>query len=79
MLGAVKTEFGKFGEVLDKVKKQLGTASRTIDQAGVRTRAMERRLRSVEQLPETDTRDVLGLTAGDDDELELGGEVEDGE
>ena len=81
VLGAVKTEFGKFGGVLDKVKKQLGTASRTIDDAGVRTRAMERRLRSVEQLPESDSQEVLGLSSGGDEELDLtedqGGEVED--
>jgi DNA recombination protein RmuC len=64
VLGAVKTEFGKFGDVLDKVKKQLATASRTIDQAGVRTRAMERKLRSVEQLPDADTPEVLGLPSG---------------
>lgn len=64
VLGAVKTEFGKFGDVLDKVKKQLTTASRTIDQAGVRTRAMERKLRSVEQLPDADTPEILGLPPG---------------
>jgi len=51
VLAAVKNEFGKFGGVLDKVKKQLATASRTIDQTGVRTRAMERTLRDVENLP----------------------------
>jgi DNA recombination protein RmuC len=51
VLAAVKTEFGRFGGVLDKVKKQLATASRTIDQTGVRTRAMERTLRNVEKLP----------------------------
>ena len=51
VLGAVKTEFGKFGEVLDRVKKQLNTASKTLDETGVRSRAMERSLRVVEQLP----------------------------
>jgi DNA recombination protein RmuC len=51
ILSAVKTEFGKFGNVLNKVKKQLNTASNTIDQTGVRTRAMERKLREVEELP----------------------------
>ena len=63
VLGAIKTEFGKFGDVLDKVKRQLNTASRTIEQTGVRSRAMERRLRSVEQLPETEASAVLSLTA----------------
>jgi DNA recombination protein RmuC len=61
VLGAVKTEFGKFGDVLGKVKKQLGTASRTIDEAETRTRAMERKLRSVQELPEDDTEALLQL------------------
>jgi DNA recombination protein RmuC len=61
VLAAVKTEFGKFGGVLDKVKKQLSTASRTIEETGVRTRAMERRLREVEQLPSDAAADVLNL------------------
>lgn len=64
VLGAVKTEFGKFGEVLDRVKRQLATASNTIDQTAVRTRAMERRLRAVEQLPGTDAAAVLELPPG---------------
>jgi DNA recombination protein RmuC len=64
VLGAVKTEFGKFGEVLSKVKRQLGTVSRTIDQAEVRTRAMERKLRDVQQLPENDAGDLLALDPG---------------
>ena len=67
VLAAVKTEFGKFAGVLEKVKRQLGTASRTIEQTGVRTRAMERRLRSVEQLPDADAVDLLGITEHDDD------------
>lgn len=61
VLGAVKTEFGKFADVLGKVKRQLDVASRTIDETGVRTRAMERRLRSVEQLPEADAASILDL------------------
>ncbi|MFO7712901.1 DNA recombination protein RmuC, partial [Desulfosarcina sp.] len=65
VLGAVKTEFGKFGEVLDTVKRQLDTASRTIEQTGVRSRAMERKLRSVAQLPEAEASDLLSLPAED--------------
>jgi DNA recombination protein RmuC len=61
VLGAVKTEFGKFGDVLGKVKKQLGTASRTIDAAETRTRAMERKLRAVEQLPDQEADSLLRL------------------
>lgn len=63
ILAAVKTEFGKFGEVLDKVKRQLNTASRTIEETSVRTRAMERRLRTVEQLPEEEAKRILELPA----------------
>ena len=62
VLGAVKTEFGKFGDVLDKVKKQLNTASNTIEQTGVRSRAIERRLRTVEELPQDETDDVLAIS-----------------
>jgi DNA recombination protein RmuC len=51
VLGAVKTEFGKFGDVLDKVKKKLDEASGQIEQTGVRSRAIERQLRQVEALP----------------------------
>jgi len=61
VLGAVKTEFGKFGEVLSKVKKQLGTASNTIEAAETRTRVMERKLQSVQQLPEQETDSLLQL------------------
>jgi len=51
VLGAVKTEFGKFGDVLAKTKKKLDEARNTIDQAEVRTRAIDRKLRDVEALP----------------------------
>ncbi len=61
VLGAVKAEFARFGDVLDKVKRQLVTASRTIDETGVRTRAMERKLRTVEQLPDAEAELVLEL------------------
>jgi DNA recombination protein RmuC len=67
LLGAVKTQFGKFGEVLDKVKRQLNTATRTIEDSGVRTRAIERKLRLVEQLPELEAAAVLQLS--DSEEL----------
>lgn len=50
-LGAVKTEFGKFGLALDAVKKKLTEASNKIDDAGVRSRAIERKLKQVEALP----------------------------
>jgi DNA recombination protein RmuC len=66
VLGAVKTEFGKFGEVLAKTKKKLAEASDTIDAASVRTRAMERRLRDVESLPEPRVAELLPGLDGDD-------------
>jgi DNA recombination protein RmuC len=52
VLGAVKAEFGKFGDLLDKTQKKLQEASNTLDSAAVRTRAIERKLRGVEELPE---------------------------
>ena len=85
VLAAVKTEFGKFGDVLDKVKRQLKAASNTIDETGVRTRVMEKKLKTVEQLPGDQASSILGLPAGDasgdafGDELadELGDELGD--
>ncbi|MEA3332034.1 MAG: DNA recombination protein RmuC [Pseudomonadota bacterium] len=61
VLSAVKTEFGKFGEVLAKVKKQLETASNTIEMTGARTRAMEKKLRDVEELPTVESSKLLGF------------------
>ena len=48
ILGAAKSEFSKYGEVWDKLKKQLESAQNTVDQAGRRTRVIERKLRDVE-------------------------------
>jgi len=64
ILGAVKTEFHKFGGVLDKVQTKLRQASDTIDKVGVRSRAIERQLRGVEQLPEGSTMDALPFDDG---------------
>ncbi len=64
VLGAVKTEFAKFGEVLAKTKRKLDEASSTIDLAQTRTNAMARRLKSVEGLSESRTEELLpGLQA----------------
>jgi DNA recombination protein RmuC len=62
VLGAVKTEFGKFGDVIAKVKKKLQEAANTVDQAEPRTRVMTRELRNVEQLPADQAVAVLGLS-----------------
>ena len=59
ILRAVRTEFVKFGDVLDATKKKLESASKEIDNAGVRTRAIERKLRDVETLPETQAEKLL--------------------
>ncbi len=62
ILRAVKTEFGKFGDVLTRLKRQLEAASNTIERdVSVRTRAMERKLRSVEQLPPDQAKELLEL------------------
>jgi DNA recombination protein RmuC len=63
VLGAVKTEFAKFGDVLAKTKKKLDEASNNILQAEVRARAMSRELRTVEALPDAHARLVLPLPA----------------
>ena len=76
VLGAIKAEFSKFGDALEKVKRQLNTASRTIEETGVRSRAIERRLRSVEQLPGPEASDVLALPPLSDED-ETDGEQEE--
>jgi len=78
VLAAVKMEFGKFGGVLGKVKKQLHIASKTLDQTDVRARAMARKLREVEDLPAEATADILELTdSGTRDGLEEDGDDKD--
>ena len=73
ILSAVKTEFGKFGDVLERVKSQLATASKTIDSTSVRTRAMEKQLRNVEQMPVAESELLLGIVedAADDSAGEM--------
>lgn len=51
LLSQVKTEFTTFGDILDKTRKKLNEAANVIDSAGVRSRAIERRLRDVEDSP----------------------------
>jgi DNA recombination protein RmuC len=60
LLGAVKTEFGRFGEVLDKTQKKLQEASNTIESAATRSRQIERKLRDVQELPAGQTTQLLG-------------------
>jgi DNA recombination protein RmuC len=67
VLGAVKNEFSKFGEVLAKTKKKLDEAASNIEMAERRTRVMTRELRSVETLPDAQARALLPLDALDDE------------
>jgi DNA recombination protein RmuC len=60
VLGAVKAEFGKFADVLARTKAQLQTVANSIDQAEVRTRQIERKLKDVEALPGADAAPLLG-------------------
>lgn len=59
VLGAVKTEFEKFGGVLDRVRSQTQTVLNTLDQAHTRTRVMNKALRSVQALPENEGAPLL--------------------
>jgi len=81
LLGAVKTEFGNFGGILEKTQKKLQEASNVIEQAGVRSRAIERKLRTVQELPKdqaialiggADTKDVNTSSETEDDEYRQG-------
>ncbi len=74
VLGAVKTEFGKFGDVLARTRKKLEEATDTIDQAQTRTNVMTRRLKSVEALPDARALQLLpaALEAEPDDVDERG-------
>ncbi|MCX7243618.1 MAG: DNA recombination protein RmuC, partial [Polaromonas sp.] len=67
VLGAVKTEFGKFGEVLAKVKSQTETVLNTLNSAEQRSRVMGKALRQVEALPETESARLIPLTPLDSD------------
>jgi DNA recombination protein RmuC len=61
VLGAVKTEFGRFGETLDKLHKKLTEAAGTVEDASHRSRQMERKLRKVEALPDGEAAKLLPL------------------
>ncbi|MBX3008934.1 MAG: DNA recombination protein RmuC [Melioribacteraceae bacterium] len=59
LLGAVKNEFVKFGDILEKTQEKLRQASDTIDSAKVRSRAIERRLRDVQELPSSEQTNLI--------------------
>jgi len=73
LLGAVKSEFGKFAGILEKAEKQISTVGRSLGEASRKTRTIERRLRGVESLGGEQTRQLLGdigLDGVDEDEAD---------
>ena len=68
VLGAVKTEFARFGEWLGRVREQVGTVSRTLEQADTRTRQMQKKLSDVEALPAEQAVAILPAAPRDDEE-----------
>jgi len=65
LLAAVKTEWTRYGEILDKVQKQLNQATDTLEKAQVRTRAIGRKLKGVQELPPDEAHALLALENGD--------------
>lgn len=72
VLGAAKAEFVKYGQVWDRLGKQLDTAKKTVEEAGRRTRAVTRTLRDVETLEGPESPTLIGLVAGEDGDEEGG-------
>jgi DNA recombination protein RmuC len=72
VLGGVKTEFGRFGDMLAKTREKLEQATRTLGQAETRTRAIQRRLRDVEALPDPTAHALLDEPLDAEANLELG-------
>lgn len=68
LLGVVKTEFAKFGDVVEATKKSIDAAAKKFDEVGVRTRAIQRKLRDVQELPApADASGVLPAPGGEDE------------
>jgi DNA recombination protein RmuC len=70
LLGALKSEFGKFGLVLEKAERQLNTVSKSIGEASKKTRTIERKLRGVESLSGDSAHELLGDLGTAADEAE---------
>ncbi len=68
VLGAVKTEFERYGKWVERIKDQVGKASDTIDEAATRAKQMQRALRKVEALPEEQSQVLLPPVADTDSE-----------
>jgi DNA recombination protein RmuC len=67
VLGAVKTEFERYGEWVARIKEQVQKAADTVDKADTRTKMMRRALKNVEALPETQAQTLLPLAENGDD------------
>ncbi len=74
VLGAVKNEFSKFGDVLARVKAQTETVLKTLDSAQVRSRAMDRVLRKVETLPDAQAQTLIAVDRDLDLDSDAGAE-----
>ncbi|MDR2651688.1 MAG: DNA recombination protein RmuC [Prevotellaceae bacterium] len=77
ILGAVKTEFGNFGAILGKTQKKLQEAANVIEKAGTRSRAIERKLRTVQELPQEQSIALLGESIEIEQEEEYEDDTED--
>jgi DNA recombination protein RmuC len=66
LLAAIKTEFGKYGELLTGVQKKLQEAANKVEDVGRRSRAIERKLRDVQELPASEAQGVLMLEEGEE-------------
>ena len=75
LLGAIKTEFDKYGAVVNGLAKQLTTASNSVESLGRRTRAMSRKLKDVELLTDQQATEKLLELPGDEI---VGGDFDDG-
>ena len=73
LLEAVKTEFAQYGDVVDRVKRNLDTARNQMEKLGVRSRAVSKKLKHVESLPESEAKLLLNLDAplGDDEDEDV--------
>lgn len=78
LLGTVKTEFGKFGEILEKTNEKLKQASKTIEDAASKSRTIERKLRHVQELPVDSPKDALPLAEESKDLTDSAGESLEG-
>jgi DNA recombination protein RmuC len=67
VLGAVKTEFGRFGEFVSKVKSQAETVVKTLEQADTRTRAVNRKLKDIDALTDAQAQALLPMDKADEE------------